>query len=207
MASKTALALVVDRSGSMRPIANVTTDALQEFLNSQKEIDGDLSISTVFFDTEIEKRDVFVDPRTTEVDLEIYPRGMTALFDAIGTTVSIFSENIAKLDEDKKPDVVIVVIATDGLENSSKEYTRDKIAEIIKEKQNEGWKFVFLAANQDAVLTAEGLNIGNESALTYSANAAGVSSVMRSASKYVSNVRAYKQAGFTDSDREQSLKD
>lgn len=207
MTSKTALALVVDRSGSMRPIAKVTTDALQEFLNSQKEIDGDLSISTVFFDTEIEKRDVFVDPRTTEVDLEIHPRGMTALFDAIGTTVSIFSENIAKLDEDKKPDVVIVVIATDGLENSSKEYTRDKIAEIIKEKQNEGWKFVFLAANQDAVLTAEGLNIGNESALTYSANAAGVSSVMRSASQYVSNVRAYKQAGFTDSDREQSLKD
>ena len=78
--------------------------------------------------------------------------------DAIGRTI----DNIGgRLDKSAaKPDKVIVVVLTDGQENASREYTRERVAEMIKHQQEKyAWEFVFLAANQDAFEAGAALNI------------------------------------------------
>jgi len=92
------------------------------------------------------------------------PNGQTALLDAIGKTINSIESN-----EDNK---VIVVIITDGEENSSIEFNKQKINEMISEKKEKGWEFVFLGANQDAIQEAGKLGIGADSSLTYSTDVA-----------------------------------
>ena len=50
---------------------------------------------------------------------------------------------------------MIFVITTDGLENASREYSCDRVKEMIEyEKEKYGWEFLFLGANMDAVKEA-----------------------------------------------------
>lgn len=198
----TALVLIVDRSGSMDNISKQTQDALEELVNGQKEEPGKLTIDTVFFDNHYDERAHFVDPKLTKLDLAIRPGGMTALYDAIGNKVTSFGEALEALPEDERPGKVIVVIATDGMENSSHKYNADAVATLIKNQKEEyDWKFTFIAANQDAVLTAQTLNINSEDAITFSANNAGTQSVLRSVSNYISTARVGGQASYTNQDR------
>lgn len=203
--NRTSIVLVIDRSGSMGPIAQATTDALNEFVNGQKAIEGPLTLDAVFFDTDIENRFSMLDPRDTEVDLTVKPRGMTALFDAIGTKVTSFREQVAQMAEAERPENILFVIATDGHENSSTEYGREAVANLIKSAQGDGWKFTFLGANQDAVLTAQGLNIAAEDSITFAANIAGVTNVVRSMGTYASNLRSGVKTGYSIEDRNEAM--
>lgn len=202
--TKTAIVLVVDRSGSMASIKNATEDALKEFVNQQKAVEGDFTIDTVFFDNEYEERAVMIDPRKDELDLTIQPRGMTAMLDAIGRKITSFN---LKLDElkDNKPENVLFVIATDGMENSSREYTNETVAALIKEKQDAGWNFTFIGANQDAISTAARLNIGADSAITFDASETGVESVISSMSSYTTKIRRNVAASYSPAEREAAV--
>jgi len=97
------------------------------------------------------------------------------------------------------------LILTDGEENRSKEFKREQIAKMVKEKQeNCNWNFVFLGANQDAVLTASGFNIPYYSSLTYNSNAAALRNTMASASRYASDYRSGRRVGFRPAERKSS---
>lgn len=194
----TAVVLIVDRSGSMANIAGTVEDALKEFVNKQTLEPGRLTIDTVFFDDEVESRAKMIDPEKDTLDLSVKPRGMTALFDAVGLKIQSFGDDLSNLPEEERPGKVIVVIATDGMENSSKEFTSELVASKIKEqKEAYGWDFTFIGANQDAILTARALNIPEASAITFAANNAGASSVLDAMSTYVSSARAGADAGYT----------
>lgn len=198
----TAVVLVVDRSGSMGSIAKSVQGTLEEFVSAQLAEPGRLTIDTVFFDTEVEHRASFVDPAKEKLDLELRPRGMTALFDAVGSKIDSFGETLGKLPEDERPSKVIFVIATDGAENSSTDYDQRKIAELIKhQREVYAWDFTFIGANQDAVLTAQGLNIPAGSAITFSATDDGAANVINSMSTYVSASRKGFAAGYSAEDR------
>ena len=199
----TAVVLVVDRSGSMRSIAKNVEDALEEFINKQKSEKGTFTVDTVFFDDKIENRASFVNPKKSKLDLSLEPRGMTALYDAVGMKIDSFSRELEKLDESKKPENVIFVIATDGMENTSKEITQEALAKRIgQQRDDHKWEFTFIGANQDAVLTAKALNIPAESAITFAANASGSENALRAMSTYVSSVRAGSPApGYSAEDR------
>jgi hypothetical protein len=203
----TALILIIDRSGSMHPLAQTTQEALEELVHGQKLEPGKLTIDTVFFDDHYEERAALVDPAKESLDLSIQARGMTALYDAVGRKVTTFGETLARLPEAERPGKVIVVIATDGHENSSTEYTSAAVAAIIKEQQETyGWKFTFVGANQDAVLTARHLNIAEEDAITFAASAGGTESVLRSVGDYVSNTRSgVAFAGYSAADRSAAM--
>lgn len=204
----TALVLIVDRSGSMYSIAKATQDALEEFINGQKALPGKFTVDSVFFDDEYEERAVMVNPKKEKLDLSIEPRGMTAMYDAIGKKLNSFSTELSKLDPKRRPSKVLVAIATDGMENASREYRQAAVAALIKEKQDlHGWNFTFLAANQDAVLTAKGLNIGAESAITYNASPAGMSNVIGSLNTYTSSVRSGVAASYSAADREAAMEE
>lgn len=105
------------------------------------------------------------------------PRGMTALYDAIGKTV-----------QNAPIGVNLFVILTDGLENASKEYTSSAmVKKIIKKAEKAGHQFVFLGANQDAILSAKAIGIGANSTATYKGNFAGYAGATAVASNITSS--------------------
>jgi uncharacterized protein YegL len=123
------------------------------------------------------------------------PRGMTALYDAIGRTINDVSREIKKLEKSERPDKILVAIVTDGQENASKEYNSEDIKKLIKKKEEKDWKFVFLAANQDAFAVGSSLNISGGNTFTYTNTSHG-NTVMFSA---LSNATA-KYRGVSKSD-------
>ena len=132
----TYIAFILDRSGSMQRMAEEAIGGFNAFLKEQQKEEGKARLSLVLFDHEytpiVENSPIDqVDP----IDEETYePRGMTALLDAMGRTIDDLGKQLAAMPEEERPGTVIVVTLTDGLENASKDYTREKVAERIKQK-------------------------------------------------------------------------
>src|SRR6266550_366063 len=172
--NSTQIALVLDRSGSMSNVKQATIDSFNEFINGQKLDPNEINLLFVQFDSD-GPHDIVYDGDIKNfqgLTKDNYvPRGMTPLHDAIGWTVTTLGVRLATAPEDQRPSKVLVVILTDGAENASHEFNKTSIAALIKEQTDVyKWAFMFLAANQDAVLTAEGFNISAGNALTYNSN-------------------------------------
>jgi len=137
---------------------------------------------------------------------EFIPEGYTTLLDAIGTAINETARQIEALPEDQRPGKVIFVIVTDGLENASREYSRDAVLKLIQERrERHGREFAFLGANQDAIAEGGNLGIGANTSLTYSASGAGAGAAFCSVSSLVGTIRTSAGAGpgpsFSDADR------
>ena len=101
--------------------------------------------------------------------------GSTALLDAIGRTIHKIGNVQRRTTDDYRADKVMFVIITDGEENSSREYSAEKVkAQIERQKEKYGWEFIFLGANIDAVQTAEKFGIKADRAQRYHADSEGV---------------------------------
>ena len=205
----TDITIVLDRSGSMQAVADDTIGGFNRFLLDQKQAPGDGVLTLVRFDHEYElvHRAVplaEVPPLSRET---FVPRGQTALLDAIGRTMNDTFERLAKTDESQLPGSVIFVILTDGHENASREFSRETVFAMISERQaKQGWTFLFLGANQDAIESGERLGIRRGTSLSISAMAEGVSFGLDSASASVRRARAQKPADFDDADRDEQRK-
>jgi hypothetical protein len=189
-----------------------TVGGFDEFVNKQKQGDGKASLTLTQFDDEYEV--VYADKDIQEVPSikDIYqPRGCTALLDAIGRTVKDTETMLSKRFGNETPDRVLCVIITDGYENASKEWTRDKIVELIRDKEKGNWEFMFLSANLDAIAQAASMGIKAGSAATY---LKGNNKVWGNVSKHAMNYRSADasqlesiktctSAMFTDEDREE----
>jgi uncharacterized protein YegL len=190
---KTEIAAIIDRSGSMSTIKNDVIGGFNQFLKSQQEQAGEATMTVVQFDNQYE---ITVDGKNISEVEELnentfVPRGMTALLDAIGTTINSLGERFAKMNEEDRPEHVIVSIITDGDENSSREFTRDQINKMITHQQEKyNWKFIFLAANQDAIANARSIGISKDYALNFDANARGIQGVYNAIGTTVSNLRS-----------------
>ena len=76
------------------------------------------------------------------------------------------------------------------MENASREYTVDKVRKMIEEKKKDGWEYLFIGANIDAVGTARGFGISADRAVNYHADSRGTGVVFNCVSKAVSAARA-----------------
>lgn len=154
----TDITMVIDRSGSMESIRADAEGGINTFIDSQKKESGEALFTLVQFDTEYE----FVHRGVAIGEVSRYslvPRGATALLDAVGRAINETGSRLAAMPEHERPGLVVLVIVTDGQENSSKEFNRDKIRQMIEHQQSVyRWQFTFLAANQDAF--AEGATLG-----------------------------------------------
>ncbi len=130
----TDITLVVDRSGSMQEIQSDAEGGVNAFIEKQAEEPGEALLTLVQFDTEYEFVHKGV-PIEKVPKYELAPRGMTALLDAVGRAINETGERLAKMPEPDRPGLVIFVIMTDGMENSSKEFTKSQIKEMIEEQQ------------------------------------------------------------------------
>ena len=154
----TDITMVIDRSGSMESIRTDAEGGINTFIDSQKTEPGEALLTLVQFDTDYE----FVHKGAAICSVpkfKLVPRGSTALLDAVGRAINETGARLAAMEESQRPGLVVFVIVTDGAENSSKEFTREKIREMIEHQQSVyKWQFTFLAANQDAF--AEGASLG-----------------------------------------------
>lgn len=190
--NSTEIVIIIDRSGSMTAIKRDMEGGFNTFIEEQKKVPGECRVSLVQFDDTDEV--VYSGKPIAEVPpLNLQPRGMTALYDAIGKAVSGTGSRLAAMKEEDRPSQVLFLIVTDGHENSSHEFTSQRINEMIThQREKYSWEFVFLGANQDAITTAVGLGVSVTNAVTYDANSIGASSAMRG---FSAGVTAYRSVG------------
>lgn len=172
--------LIADRSGSMSSIREDAQGGINSFIEAQKK-EGNANLTFIEFDSIIDAVYNQIDiNEATEYELE--PRGGTALYDAIGAT-------LANANNIKTTGKKIVVIVTDGGENASQEWTRDTIFERIDSLKENGWDFLFLAANQDAMDVGTSLGFSAGETVNFAASSQGAQDAYGLASTYTSNIR------------------
>jgi len=172
---------IVDRSGSMGSIREDAQGGLNAFIKEQAEL-GEAKLTIVEFDDTVNT--VCEQVNITEAEeYTLRPRGYTALLDAIGVVVGDATKY--KSDDGK----TIVVIVTDGGENASKEWSRDKIFELITERKDAGWEFLFLASNQDAISVGSSYGFAAEDSLSFGNNSRGFAAGAATATAYVGSLR------------------
>jgi hypothetical protein len=176
-ADLTEIAYILDRSGSMQSLASDAIGGFNAFLDSQQKLEGRANFTLVLFDHEYLLVHNSIDIRQVPPldDATYIPRGNTAMLDATGRTIEEIGACLANTPESERPSKVIIAIFTDGLENSSRVYTHERIAAMIQHQQEKyGWEFLFLAANQDAIASAQKLSIPSANAINFIASPKGV---------------------------------
>ena len=166
----TELVFILDRSGAMSGLEADTIGGFNSMLEKQKKLDGKTYVSTVLFDNEIEVLHDRVDISKIEPmnDKQYYVRGCTALIDAIGSSIHHIGNVHKYARPEDVPEHTIFVITTDGMENASREYSAEKVKQMVKhEEEKYGWEFIFVAANIDAVETAARIGIRRDRAANY----------------------------------------
>lgn len=166
----TAIALVVDRSGSMESRVSDTVGSVTGLISDQKKQQGEAALTLALFDDRYEVIHNFENLKNVDEGkfAKLYhPRGSTALLDAIGRTTLTLSAQLEAMSQEQRPKRVVVAIVTDGLENSSKEFNLSQIKEMIKAKEVAGWDFMFLGATLDAISVAENMGFSTDKAAYY----------------------------------------
>ena len=197
----TEIAMVVDCSGSMSDCIDETRKMLQSFLDEQKKVPGKLNVTYVTFNTEYRIIHSGVNIQKLE-SLPVTAGGFTALYDAVGKTIDDIGNRLSNTKEEDRPSKVLIVILTDGAENSSREYGFEKLKNMIAhQKQKYNWQFMFMGADFTAAQGVE-LGISAENSYTYGKMKSGKN--MDFLNRKMSNYRCTGSAGvlnMTDEER------
>lgn len=156
------ITIVLDESGSMDVVRDDTIGGVNGFLKAQRALPGKCTLSLMKFNHE--DRPVFTGRPIAEApDLThatYAPTGNTALLDALGRSIEEAGSRFKAMAEAERPGKVIVVVVTDGQENSSRVWSKEKIREAVEHQtQQYKWEFVFLGANIDAFAEAGALGM------------------------------------------------
>ena len=166
---------LLDKSGSMSGLEEDTIGGYNSFLEKQKKNKCKTYITTILFDHYYEVLHDRVDAKEVKkiTNKDYYVEGTTALYDAIGKTISRI---------ERKAKNVIFVITTDGYENSSKEYTRDMIKKLIKKHSD--WEFMYIGADIDSYEGGAAIGINRSNIANYKKDKKGTSFLFDSVYEY-----------------------
>ena len=185
------IVFLLDRSGSMYGAEKDTIGGFNSFIKSQKQKEVKAKVTTILFDHGYEvlykRKDLYDVEDLTEN--EYYVRGSTALLDAIGRTIITLDKEI--------DNEVLFVITTDGYENSSKEFTKDQIKNMIN---NHNWEFIYLGADIDSYAEAANIGIRMERTANYKNTSKGIKDMYESVSDV--SFSLYKKGSVDDSWKE-----
>jgi hypothetical protein len=198
----TEIAYILDRSGSMQPMQEPAVAAFNDFIKSQLDVPGDARLTLIQFDDAYEvpvaAKPIQDVPQLTAATYT--PRGSTALLDAIGRTIKETDRRISALPEADKPGKVILAIFTDGEETASQEYTIKHIGDLIRlYRDQKGWEFLFLAANQDAIASGGAMHMDASLSANVSFSMKGVKSTGTAMARKVRAMRM-KSGGNMDAE-------
>lgn len=194
MRDMTLINTILDRSGSMMPIAEEVVGMYNRFINEQKQLPDYAEVSLIQFDDIYEiyyLRKPVKDCEPLVLSETYTPRGMTALLDAVGITINKIDSEFSEMADHEKPQRVLFVILTDGHENASREFTNKAVKKMIDDrKEKYEWDFIFLGAGIDAF--AEGTKFGMTASKTadFSHSSAGMDSAGKTISSYATTYRA-----------------
>ncbi|MBR3564840.1 MAG: VWA domain-containing protein [Paludibacteraceae bacterium] len=161
--------IILDESGSMHKIEEAARSGCNEVLGTIRKAAEDnaeieQNVTLVFFDDTMryiykhEKID-----NVKDIDREYCPRACTALYDAMGISLTALEKEVDKYDDA----IGLVTVITDGQENSSREYSGKEVYDLVGRLREKGWTFAFMGANQDVMETAKRLNIKNTREFEY----------------------------------------
>ena len=196
----TEVVFILDRSGSMRGLEADTIGGFNSMIEKQRKEEGEAYISTILFDdqTEVLYDRIAADRVEPMNDRQYYVRGCTALLDAIGGAIHHIANVHKYAREEDRPEKTLFIITTDGMENSSRIYTYDKVKGMVEREQEKyGWEFLFLGANMDAIEVAGRFGIGADRAINYECDSAGTALNYQVLSETVSAVRRSKSRAET----------
>ena len=162
---KMAVGFLLDETGSMGVVKQQTIDGFNKYVETLRLGENADAIRFTLTKFNSEKTEVVHDGvklrKVASLTNETYqPAALTPLYDAIGQIVR-------SMEESGESNNVLVVIQTDGQENHSREFDRKSIFDLIDEKKEKGWTFVFLGADQDAWLTGQSLGISRGNVMSY----------------------------------------
>jgi hypothetical protein len=212
MAKTKIINFVLDQTGSMMSVKDETIIGFNEYVKTIKESDESVLFSlTLFNSKEIEERYVAVPVSDVEelTKANYLPNHWTPLYDAIAHSVNAIEDR--KADDPGKKDKasVLCVIMTDGLENASKEYNRKDIFDLIKQKEEEDWTFVYLGANQDAWAVGQqmGMSKGNVQSYNQAQTRATFGGAAAASSAYLSNDATPTKSFWKDAEEKNKEED
>ena len=186
--------VIEDHSGSMGNLAKSALESFNKFVGEQKEVKGAANLTQIGF-----SNNVWVTQRgpikTAQIATEYKILETTALNDAIGFGLSWLLN--------RKPDKAIIAIITDGMENASRLYSQADAKTLIEKAEANGWKVVYLAANQDAVAVGRSLGISGQTVSNWNANdpasyKKGLANFSVASTAYRSNQRFAMSANVND---------
>ena len=188
----TELVFILDRSGSMSGLEADTIGGFNATIEKQRAQDGKVYVSTVLFDDESkvihDRVDINEIKPMTRKEYEV--GGCTALLDAIGGAIHHIGNIHKYARPEDVPEHTVFVITTDGMENASRRYSGAEIKrKIQRQTEKYGWEFIFLAANIDAVGTAESIGIRRDRAANYEQTPMGVDRSYCAMSEAITRVR------------------
>ena len=165
------IVFILDKSGSMSGSEKDTIGGYNSFLAKERKKNTNSLVTTVLFDNNYEKLYDRVNISNVKklTEKEYYVGGCTALFDAIGKTIT-------ELDR-KHPEKVLFVITTDGLENASREYNLSNIKSLIESHKN--YEFIFLGAGINSYAEGTSLGIKKENISNYTKSKKGIGNMFK----------------------------
>ena len=165
--TRTTVVVVQDKSGSMNSRRAATISGFNEYIQDLREGEDDVRVTLTQFDTQV--RNVFTAAPVEEIlelgNRDYIPGGMTALYDAVGAAVRHTERAVGRNDR------VLVVIMTDGGENSSRRLRHRDILDLIEDKRADGWEFIFLGAGEESWATGNSLGFTYDNSIFYAEDA------------------------------------
>jgi len=198
----THIVALLDRSGSMQKVQGDTIGGFNTFVEEQKKVPGEATLTLVQFSDKCETTYADVPlAHVAHLTPETYrPGGWTALNDALAKTITEAGEKLSAKMEHERPSKVIVLILTDGEENSSKLFVGPtgltKLSAMVNhQKEKYSWEFVFVGANINAFATADTYGIDRGHAINYLQSKVGQQNVFKSVSRGFAASRISASAG------------
>lgn len=193
MKDMTLIVSILDRSGSMHTIAEEAVGSYNRFLGEQQALPDYAELTQVQFDDEYElnfSRVPIKDCKPLVLGETYEPRGMTALFDAVGKTINTVGAELAALPEEERPARVLFVIQTDGHENNSKEFSGTKVREMVAHQQEKyNWDFIFLGAGINAQEQGAAIGLHAFKCASFTGDAQGVAQAGHTMTAYATCLR------------------
>lgn len=141
---------IIDESSSMFSSIGDVKGGFQKIITEQKENkEGTCAISIFRFATFVKSADfIMKDVNEVETELNYNPAGCTAMYDGIGTAIDEIGKVLNNMPENQRPEKNLIVIMTDGEENSSREYQPSKVREMIKHQEDKySWTFLYIGTD------------------------------------------------------------
>lgn len=174
--NKTELIFILDRSGSMGGLESDTIGGFNATISDQKKIDGETRVTTILFDNffEVLHDRINLQDIAPLTEQDYFVRGSTALYDAVALGIRKIANVQKQTQKEGRADKVIMVITTDGYENSSRDTNAAMLHKMIDDCKKDGWEFLFLGADIDAQAAAGSIGIDSNRAANFVKDSQGV---------------------------------